>query len=157
MKLSVDQLENKFDWEPDPLYFIFNQEIPGKVRMHTKRMDWKDWIKIDRTYPAQLRLRGKLLETRKDDIFVTNVDQSTCNAKYELLMKVIDHLCKHFPDKFEHRENGIYNKILEEFVSSDEKDAEDPLIRAGTKNNAKIANANVTLDSTIDSRRLVYS
>ena len=37
----------------------------------------------------------------------------------------------HFPDKFEKREAGIYNKILDEFISIDPNDAEDPLIRAG--------------------------
>ena len=133
MKLTVEELEDQFSWEEDPLYFIFNNEIPGKVRMHTKRLDWNDWIKMDKTYPAQMKLRQELLETTKDTIFVTNQDESTAKAKQELLEKIIDYLPQHFPDKFEKRDGGIYNKVLDEFVSADPSNPEDPLIRAGRK------------------------
>ena len=131
MEATVEQLESKFQWDEDPLVFIFNNEIPGKVRMHTKRLDWNDWIKIDKTYPAQMKLRAELLATTKDTVFVSNTDKSTVLAKKELLEKIIDYLPVHFPDKFEKREGGIYNKILDEFVSADPNDTEDPLIRAG--------------------------
>lgn len=131
MKLKVEEIEKKFSWAEDPLYFIFNNEIPGKVRMHTKRLEWEDWIKIDQTYPAQMVLREELLATTKDTVFVTNEEVSTIHAKQELLEKIIDFLPKNFPDKFEKRDGGIYNMVLDQFVSADPKDAEDALIRAG--------------------------
>lgn len=131
MKPTVKELEGKFSWEDDPLYFNFHNEIPGKVRMHTRRLQWDDWIRIDRTYPAQMKLREKLLTNTKDTVFVTNNDESTAKAKQELLEKIISHLPKRFPDKFEECDGGIYNKILDEIVSADPNDPEDPLIRAG--------------------------
>lgn len=35
-----------------------------------------------------------------------------------------------YPDKFEARENGLYNKMLDEFVSTSEDDSDDPLVKA---------------------------
>lgn len=43
--------EFDFEWDEDPLVFIFNDEIPGKVKMLTRRLDLHEWIKIDKTYP----------------------------------------------------------------------------------------------------------
>ena len=131
MKFDEKHLQDKFQWDEDPLVFIFNDEVPGKVKMHTKRLEWNDWIKIDKTYPAQMKLREELLATTRETVFVSNADKSTVTAKQELLEKIVDYLPVHFPDKFEKREAGIYNKILDEFVSIDPNDAEDPLIRAG--------------------------
>ena len=55
---------DNFNWEPDPMYFAFRAEIPGKVRMHTKRLKWDDWVKIDNTYPDQMNLRKEILSTK---------------------------------------------------------------------------------------------
>ena len=63
MKFDEKHLQDKFQWDEDPLVFIFNDEVPGKVKMHTKRLEWDDWIKIDKTYPAQMKLREELLAT----------------------------------------------------------------------------------------------
>ena len=131
MPFTVEEQEKAFSWETDPLYFIFHNEIPGKVRMHTRKMEWEDWIKIDKTYPAQMKLREELLESTKDTVFVTNHEESTKLAKQELLEKITDYLPSRFPDKFEKRDGGIYNKILDETVSADCNDPIDPLIRAG--------------------------
>ena len=120
-----------FDWDEDPLYFAFHNEVPGKVRMHTKRLDWEDWIKIDRTYTAQMSLRRELLETSRDTVFVSNDDRAVTEAKQELLEKIIEFLPRRFPDKFERREGGVFNKVLQEFISGDKNEEEDPLIRAG--------------------------
>ena len=84
MPLTVEEQEKAFSWEADPLYFIFHNEIPGKVRMHTRKMEWEDWIKIDKTYPAQMKLREELLESTKDTVFVTNHEESTKLAKQAL-------------------------------------------------------------------------
>ena len=130
MKLDAKDIEEAFDWDADPRVFIFNNEIPGKVRMHTRRLEWDDWVQIDKTYPMQMKLRESLLQSKWDEVFVTNHDESTRLAKQELLDKIIDYLPGRFPDKFEARENGIYNKMLDEFVSADASDPEDPLIRA---------------------------
>jgi hypothetical protein len=35
-----------------------------------------------------------------------------------------------YPDKFEAREKGVYNKMLDEFVSSNPDESDDPLLKA---------------------------
>ena len=60
---------------------------------------------------AQMKLRHKLLKENYNQVFVTNEDDSIKAAKQELLEMVVDHLPKHFPDKFESKEGGIYNKM----------------------------------------------
>ena len=122
---------NSFTWEKDPLYFIFHEWLPGKVKMHTKKMEWDDWIKIDDTYYDQMKLRRELLLSTKDTVFVSNTDDSTELAKWELFDLVVDYLPKRFPEKFELREGCIYNKVLKEEISLDRNDPMDPLIRAG--------------------------
>lgn len=63
---------------------------------------------------------------------MTNYDASTVIAKQELLDLLIKYLPERFPDKFEAREGGIYNKMLQEFTSSsDGPGQEDPLMKAG--------------------------
>jgi hypothetical protein len=63
---------------------------------------------------------------------VTNKEPSTTLAKQELLELLIKYLPERFPDKFEAREGGIYNKMLLEFTSiSDGPGQEDPLMKAG--------------------------
>ena len=129
--IDVEELEKSFDWEEDPLVFIFNNEIPGKVKMHTRTLNLDDWVKIDKTYPAQMKLRKELLKTHYDKVFCTNEDDGCKLAKQELLEMLIDYLPKRFPNYYEAREGGIYNKILREFISSDPNDKMDPLIRCG--------------------------
>ena len=135
-------MEDSFSWEPDPLYFIFNSEIPGKVRMHTKRLDMVDWIKIDKTYPAQMKLKEELIKTKKDQVFVSNPDDSTTQAKQELLMMIMEHLVQHHPDKFEKQDSGLLNKITQQLVSLD---GDDPLIQAGDENYYMLEPAKLSL------------
>lgn len=63
--------------------------------MHTHKLDLQHWVKIDRTYASQQREKEKLLETKRDLVFVTNNDPSTSHAKQELL----DLLCDYLPSK----------------------------------------------------------
>ena len=58
-----------------------------------------------------MKLRHKLLKENYNQVFVTNEDDSIKAAKQELLEMIVDHLPKHFPDKFESKEGGIYNKM----------------------------------------------
>ena len=55
---------SEFSWDADPVFLAFRDDIPGKVRMHTHKMDWKDWVRIDKTYPEQIRMRKKLTEEK---------------------------------------------------------------------------------------------
>jgi len=125
------QMEKDFSWDDDPLVFIFHKEQPEKVKMMTHRLNMKNWIQIDKTYPAQMKLRHKLIKENYKEVFVTNEDEGIKAAKQELLEMIIDYLPKQFSDKFESRDGGVYNKIVDEFVSSDPEDVTDPLIRAG--------------------------
>ena len=135
MVIDVEHVENSFSWETfkDGLPYLgtYKNEIPGRVKMHTQKLDLENWVKIDRTYASQQHEKEKLLETSRDLVFVTNDDPSTVLAKQELLELLCDYLPKRFPDKFEARENGVYNKILDEFISSDADDSDDPLFKAG--------------------------
>ena len=58
-----------------------------------------------------MKLQEELIKTNYNDVFVTNTDDSTKAAKQELLEMIIRHLPTRFPDKFEIRQGGIYNKI----------------------------------------------
>lgn len=118
-------------WEEDPCYFVFNDHIPGKVKMHTRRLDLKDWIRIDKTYPGQMRLRKKLIETKLDKVFVSNTDEEIRNSKWELFEMLVEYLPKRFPEIFVLHEKGIYNKFFDEYISTSKENSEDPLIRLG--------------------------
>ena len=91
---------NKELWEKDPLYFVFKNEVKGKVKMHTKRLDMKDWIKIDKSYLAQMELRKEIMKQYENEIFVSSESMSTQHAKKELLELVTKHILQRFPDKF---------------------------------------------------------
>ena len=58
-----------------------------------------------------MKLRHKLIKENYKQVFVTNEHESIKAAKQELLEMIVDHLPKQFPDKFESKEGGIYNKI----------------------------------------------
>ena len=58
-----------------------------------------------------MKLRRKLIRENYKEVFVTNDDDSIKDAKQELLEMIIDHLPKQFPDKFESKDGGVYNKI----------------------------------------------
>ncbi|XP_032219622.1 uncharacterized protein LOC5518954 isoform X1 [Nematostella vectensis] len=136
MVFDVEEIENAFEWETfedgKPYLGTYKMEIPKRVRMMTMKMDLKDWIKIDKTYAAQQKEKQRLLQLHRDKVFVTNHDDSTKLAKRELLEMLAEYLPKRFPDKFESRENGIYNKMLKEFIStSDGPGEEDPLFKCG--------------------------
>ena len=122
--------EFDFEWDDDPLVFIFNDEIPGKVKMHTRRLDLHEWIKIDKTYPTQMALKKEYWEKYKDDIFVSNPDQKTSDCKWELFEMIVEHLPQRFPNIFEKREDCLYNKVLKEAISTEHDHPDDPLIRA---------------------------
>lgn len=136
MGIDVETVENAFEWETfengKPYLGTYRQEIPKRVRMMTMKLDLEDWVKIDRTYASQQKEKERLLETLRDKVFVTNEDDSTVLAKRELLETLVKYLPERFPDKFEAREGGVYNKMLGEFVSSsDEPGEEDPLLKCG--------------------------
>ncbi|XP_028392227.1 uncharacterized protein LOC114516841 [Dendronephthya gigantea] len=134
MAINVEHVENSFTWETFenglPYLGTFKLEIPGRVKMMTQKLDLTNWVKIDRTYASQQREKQRLLQTKKDKVFVTNKDPSTISAKQELLELLCDYLPKRFPDKFEAREQGVYNKMLDEFVSSNADENDDPLFKA---------------------------
>ena len=60
------KMEQSFEWEEDPLVFIFHNEMPGKVKMMTHRLNMKDWIKIDKTYPGISYSRPAILYKREN-------------------------------------------------------------------------------------------
>ena len=49
---KMDQMEKDISWDEDPLVFIFHKEQPEKVKMMTHRLNMKDWIRMDKTYPG---------------------------------------------------------------------------------------------------------
>jgi len=119
-------------WEPDPRIFIFKYDAPGRTKMHVHRLKLKDWVKIDNTYPDQMALRKELWEKRKDKILETNTDESAEACKWEFFEMLVEHLPPRFPDMFDDSKEGfIYNKVLDEWVSTDKSHPEDPLYRAG--------------------------
>ena len=67
---------------------------------------------------AQMKLRHKLIKENYKEVFVTNEDDNIRAAKQELLEMIVDHLPKQFPDKFESREGGVYNKIGRKYKNS---------------------------------------
>ena len=58
-----------------------------------------------------MKLRKKLIEEKYSDIFVTNTDENIKASKQELLEMIVEYLPNRFPDKFELRDGGIYNKM----------------------------------------------
>lgn len=74
-------------WEKDPLYFVFKKEVKGKVKMHTKRLDMKDWIKIDKSYLAQMELRKEIMKQHENEIFVSSESMSTQHEDWCILEK----------------------------------------------------------------------
>jgi len=118
------------DWEDDPLVFIFHEEATGKVKMHVKAMEEKNWIRIDKTYPEQMALRKKLLYEILDEVYVTTSKPSTELAKLEILQLLIDYLPKRYPKLYQSTsDGGIINLFTgERFNPKDNK--EDPIITA---------------------------
>ena len=49
-----NQMEKDFSWDDDPLVFIFHKEQPEKVKMMTHRLNMKNWIQMDKTYPGKI-------------------------------------------------------------------------------------------------------
>lgn len=117
------------EWEDDPNTFIFHNEKDGKVKMHLFPLDLDDWIRIDSTYPAQMKQRKQLLSTEIAKVFVTTTDRdSTKQCEEELFELVYNFLPARFPSIFEQRGNGIYNRATDEFIAKDGH--ENPIIRA---------------------------
>ncbi|XP_065653890.1 uncharacterized protein LOC136080756 [Hydra vulgaris] len=119
----------KFNWEPEAKIFVFHEEVIGKPKMHTKRLDLHDWIKIDNTYVAQQQLKKTLLKTERDKILVTSSNNSTEMCKWEFFQLIINFLPKRFPDLFEERPGCIFNKVFKEEVSTARHAKEDLLVR----------------------------
>ena len=71
----------------------YDETSIGRVKMHTQRLDLQNWVKIDSTYASQQREKERLLETKRDLVFVTNDDPSTVLAKQE----VLELLCEYLP------------------------------------------------------------
>jgi len=109
------------------LIFIFKDEVPGRVKMHTKSFNLNNWIYIDKTYPEQMALRQELLRTKLDLAFVSANHTSTKLAKQETLDLLLEYLPKRFPAIFQKTNEGIYNNVLKEHIIPGK---EDPLITA---------------------------
>ena len=70
----------------------------------------------------------------QDEVFVSNSDEKTTEAKQELLEKLGEYLPCRFPDIFERTSSdAIWNKVFGEQVSLNSSDKDDPLIRAGNR------------------------
>lgn len=87
-------------WEKDPLIFVFKHEQKDRVKMHTKQLDMKDWVKIDSSYLEQMPLRKEIMKEHADEIFISSTSPSTTIAKKELLNLLIKHILQRFPDHF---------------------------------------------------------
>ena len=122
------RLPADIQWEEDPNTFIFHNEKDGKIKMHVFPLELDDWIRIDATYPEQLRQRLDLLTDRRDDVFVTTCTESTRRCEQELFELLYDYLPSRFPSIFEKRSKGIYNRVTKEFIP--EESEENPIIRA---------------------------
>lgn len=123
--------ENVIEWDEDPLIFVFQDEIPGKHKMHVKRLDLKNWVRIDNTYPFQMEERKRLYKTNMADVFVSNHDTKTESCKWELFELLVEHVLQRFPQIFERKGSIIYNKVTKVSISTAADDEEDPLLRAG--------------------------
>lgn len=128
---SAKNYAETIKWDEDPLVFNYHNEIPGKTKMHTKRLELEDWVKIDKSYIGQMNERKRLWKLYPEEIHVSQTDESAAACKWELFETLVDYLPQRFPYLFEKRENCIYNKVLDEEVSTDRNDPECPLIRAG--------------------------
>ena len=122
--------QNCVEWEKVDKYFIFHENVKHKVKMHTRRLDLQDWVKLDETYPIQMGVKAGLLETHVDQIFKSKAEESTRLAKWEFFELLVDYLPKRFPYIFERQIGFIYNKVLKTTVSIESSCNEDPLIRA---------------------------
>lgn len=119
-------------WDADPLVFNFHNEIPGKVKMHTRSLDLHNWVRIDKTYPAQMAERRRLWDQYSDQIYVSQTDASAEACKWELFETLVEYLPQRFPSIFEKRTSSIYNRVLNEEIPLERDDTtEDPLVRAG--------------------------
>lgn len=105
-------------WEKDPLSLCFTDEVVGKHRMHIRKFDLHDWLRIYNTYIDQMKVKHDILKTNFKDVFVTNNDDITNLAKEELFEMIVDYLPERFPTIFSRCENFIENKALGCFVST---------------------------------------
>ncbi|XP_057301858.1 uncharacterized protein LOC130636220 [Hydractinia symbiolongicarpus] len=119
------------EWEKDPLVFNFHNEIPGKTKMHTKSLKLEDWVRIDKSYPEQMCLKQKVIKEHKEQVFVSNDDEHAQECKWELFELLVEYLPRRFPDIFELKEGCIFNKVLDDCISTSRDDPEDPLLRTG--------------------------
>ena len=122
--------QNSVEWEKVDKYFIFHENVKHKLKMHTRRLDLQDWVKLDETYPIQMKVKTGLLETHINHIFKSKADKTTTLAKWEFFELLVDYLPKRFPNIFEPQIGFIYNKLLKTRVSIERSCIEDPLIRA---------------------------
>ena len=60
--------------------------------MMTMKLDLQDWVKIDKTYASQQKEKERLIDIYRDEVFVTNDDESTKLAKRELLETLVKYL-----------------------------------------------------------------
>lgn len=124
--------EDEFEWDKDPRFFIFNEYLPNRINLHTKRLDLKNWIILDEPYCDQMELRADILSRHREEVFYTKITPATEMCKWELFELLVKHLSGRYPDKFELHSGYIRNKVLRQNVSilrNDEICDEDPLIR----------------------------
>jgi len=122
-------MQTEFKWEKANNDFVFKREIPGRVRMHTRRLGMEDFIRIDKTYPDQMRLKKDLFKNKLDQVFISRDSPATTSAKQEFLDMLVKYLPGRFPDIFKKTDGEMYIKPLGETISLDTT-VEDPLVVA---------------------------
>ena len=71
-----NQMEKDFSWDDDPLVFIFHKEQPEKVKMMTHRLNMKNWIQINKTYPGKIQFWNKIR------CWLQQIDITVINSEY---------------------------------------------------------------------------
>eukprot|EP01006_Ploeotia_vitrea_P010425 TRINITY_DN27075_c0_g1_i1.p1 TRINITY_DN27075_c0_g1~~TRINITY_DN27075_c0_g1_i1.p1 ORF type:complete len:382 (-),score=23.73 TRINITY_DN27075_c0_g1_i1:60-1127(-) len=110
--------------------FIFTEEKPSMVKMHTHSLSLDNWVLIDETYPSQVALRKDILATHLDIVYVSQEDEDTKHAKLEFVRMLVDHLLTTFPKYFtaENEQNTVIKNELTGDRVSVSGEIEDSLI-----------------------------
>jgi len=108
--------KEEFKWLGEDPLFIFKNEVPNRVKMHVKPLDLENntWMKIDSTFPSQMALRADLLQTKRNEVFVSRPNSpSTSLAKAEVLDLLFESLPKDYPQLYriiiEDNKEGLLN------------------------------------------------
>mmetsp|Transcript_15917 Transcript_15917/g.28552 ORF Transcript_15917/g.28552 Transcript_15917/m.28552 type:complete len:216 (+) Transcript_15917:98-745(+) len=124
----------EIEFEEDPNYFIFKNEVSNVVKMHVQPLDLKDWIRIDKSYPAQLNLKKIIFQEQMQEVYVSSDWESTRITKEETLDMLVSYLPARFPTLFESSSGGgIRARVSGEVVGTPDS-KEDPLIQVPESN-----------------------